>query len=104
MAAGAGLRDDKFSLSNSHLLRAKGRDLEMVTRNSESRCDMYKVNWTIRGTHNESEPLSKAEAHNLAVKVAKSRAKAVTITRESDAEFHPHPDNKGKYYLYQIVK
>jgi hypothetical protein len=57
---------------------------------------MYKVNWSSRNDHQESEPMSLARALELANKV-KQGSKVVTITKESDATFHPHRDNKGKY-------
>ncbi len=67
----------------------------------------FKVVWWTKGRGRiprkrfESEPGTMWEAHEKAQAVLPV-SKAVTILKEDDGS--GHPDNKGKWFLFQIVK
>lgn len=63
----------------------------------------FKVVRSWRGKVTESEPLTHAEAHNLACKwLREERCKTLTLLRDSEGE--DHPANAGKFFLYHIFK
>ena len=64
---------------------------------------LFKASASLRGKTVASEP-----TENLAIAIAdawtfkRGQWKAVTVLRDSRGA--DHPDNAGKYFLYQIVK
>ena len=68
-------------------------------------CDnsRYRVLYGRRGKTTESLTMGLSEALKLANSV-KQGSRAVVIAKECEPGFHYHPDNAGKFYLYQIVK
>lgn len=61
----------------------------------------YKISWRKRGKSFESAPMPMSEAFAKANEVD-AESSAVVISKESDGS--DHPDNRGKFYLYRIIK
>ena len=63
----------------------------------------FKVQSTWRGKVRESDPLTLAQAHNLAQEW-KRAGKCKTLILLRDDEGADHPANAGKFFLHQIWK
>jgi hypothetical protein len=63
----------------------------------------FKVVRSWRKEVEESEPMTHAEAHNVACDwLLGKRCKTLTVLRDSEGE--DHPANAGKFFLFQIYK
>ncbi len=52
-----------------------------------------------------SQPMTLPHAEALAQAIKREKRGPITILREGGSQdFHPHPENKGQFFLFRIVR